>query len=131
MTTTATDLLDSIRAHLTAFELPALWSVNVTRSVSGPNVSVQLACHEPPEIASGLLVWADTLIGVTAEAWRVPSGDTVHLSVTGQLPDGASIRVYGGVVFTEPGIGADLTPDASTTVALVALRGWAALGEVA
>jgi hypothetical protein len=30
MTTTAVDLLDSIRAHLADFELPALWSVNLT-----------------------------------------------------------------------------------------------------
>lgn len=35
---TAADLLDSIRAHLTEFELPDLYSVNVTQSVSGPIV---------------------------------------------------------------------------------------------
>ncbi len=130
MTTTTVDLLDSLRAHLTEFELPALWSVNLTASSGGPNVSGQLPCHYPPEIASGLLAWADTLTEVTAEAWRVPSGDTVHLSVIGRLPGGASIRVYGCVVVTVRGMGADLAPGASTSVPLVVLRERATVEEV-
>ncbi len=93
-------------------------------------MSAQLACHHPPQIATGLLAWADTLTEVTIEAWRVPSGDTVHLSVIGRLPGGVSIRVYGGVPFTERGIGADLAPDASTTVPLAVLRERATLGQV-
>ena len=128
--TTAVALLDSIRAHLAEFELPELYSVNVTRSFSGPNVSAQLACHQPAEIASALLSWADTLTGVTVEAWRVPSGDCVHLSVIGRLPGGVSVRVYGGVPYTEHGIGCDLTPDASTSVPLAVLRERATVGEV-
>ncbi len=128
--TTTVDLLDSIRAHLAAFELPDLCSVHVTRSCSGPNVTAQLAGHTPPQITGALLAWADTLAGVTAEAWRVPSCDTVHLSVIGWLRGGVSVRVYGGVPFTEHGIGADLAPDASTTVPLAVLRERATLGEV-
>jgi hypothetical protein len=132
MTTTTVDLLDSLRAHLADFELPALWSVNLTQSSGEPNVSMQLACHQAPQIAGALLAWADTLTGVTAEAWRVPSGDSVHLSVLGQLPNGVSVRVYGGVPFTQHGIGTDLAPDASTTVPLAVLRERATLtlGEV-
>ena len=128
--TTAVALLDSIRAHLTEFELPELYSLNVTRSFSGPNVSAQLACHQPSEIASALLSWADTLTGGTVEAWRAPSGDCVHLSVIGRLPGGVSVRVYGGVPYTEHGIGSDLVPDASTSVPLAVLRERATLGEV-
>jgi hypothetical protein len=128
--TTAVALLDSIRAHLTEFELPELYSVNVTRSFSGPNVSAQLTCHQPPEIASALLSWADTLTGATAEAWRVPSGDCVHLSVIGRLPGGVSVRVYGGVPYTEHDIGGDLAPDASTAVPLPVLRERATVGEM-
>jgi hypothetical protein len=124
------ELLESIHTHLADCELPAFWSVNVTPSSAGPSVSVQLACHQLPEIASGLLAWADTLSEVTTKAWRVPSGDCVHLSVIGWLPDGASVRVYGGVPFTDRGIGADLAPDATTTVPLAVLRAWATLGEV-
>ncbi|MGH8940694.1 MAG: hypothetical protein ACRDV2_15305 [Actinomycetes bacterium] len=130
MTTTAIDLLNSIRAHLAAFDLPPMWSMHVVASFSGPNVTVQLARRESPEIACALLTWADTLAEVTADAWRIPSGDCVHLSVLGQLPGGASIRVYGGVVFTEHGIGADLAPEASKTVPLAALREHATVGAV-
>ena len=128
--TTTVDLLDSLRAHLTEFELPDLCSVHVTRSLSGPNVTAQLARHTPPQIASGLLAWADTLTNVTAEAWRVPRGNSVHLLVIGCLPGEVSIRVYGGVAFTPHGLGCDLAPDASTTVALAVLRERATLGEV-
>lgn len=127
---TPINLLDSLRAHLASFELPPLWSVNVTTSSAGPSVSVQLACHQPPEIAAGLLAWADTLTEVTTEAWRVPSGDCVHLSVIGQLPGGTTVGVYGGVPFTDRGLGAGLAPDAKTTVPLAALRTMATPGKV-
>jgi hypothetical protein len=91
MTTTVVALLDSLRAHLTEFELPELCSVHVTRY--GPNVTAQLASRrESPEIASALLAWADTLTGVTTEAWLVPGDDSVHLSVLGQLPRGVWVR---------------------------------------
>jgi len=127
---TVVDRLDSLRAHLTAFELPDLYSVTVVTAVGTLDVSAQLACHHPPEITSGLLAWADTLTTVTTEAWRVPSGDSVHLSVIGRLPDGVTIRVYGGMAFTVHGIGANLTPDASTTVPWALLRERAILGQV-
>jgi hypothetical protein len=128
--TTAVDLLDSIRAHLAEFELPDMWSVHVVASFSGPNVDVQLARRESPEIAGALLAWADTLTGVTVEAWRVPNGESVHLSVIGRLPGGVSVRVFGGVPFTGRGLGGDLAPDASKTVPLAVLRERATLGEV-
>jgi hypothetical protein len=131
MTTTVVALLDSLRAHLAEFELPDLCSVQVTQSFSEPNVTAQLACHQPPQIAGALLAWADTLTEVTVEAWRVPNGDSVHLSVLARLPGGASIQVYGSAPFTEHGIGADLAPDTSSTVALAVLRERATLGEVA
>jgi hypothetical protein len=127
---TVVDRLDSLRAHLAAFELPELYSVTVLNAWGGLDVSAQLACHHPPEIATGLLAWADTLTNVTTEAWRVPSGDTMHLSVIGRLPEGTSIRVYGGVPFIEHGIGADLAPDASTSVSLAILGHLATPGEV-
>jgi hypothetical protein len=128
--TTTVDLLDSLRPHLAVSELPDLCSVHVTRSLSGPNVTVQLAWHTPPQIASGLLAWADTLTDVTVEAWRVPSGNSVHLSVIGCRPGEVCIRVYGGVPCTLHGLGCDLPPDASTTVALTVLRERATVGQV-
>jgi hypothetical protein len=104
--------------------------VYVTQSCSEPNVTAQLACHQPPQITSALLAWADTLTEVTVEAWRAPNGDSVHLSVLARLPDGAPIQVYGSAPFTKHGIGADLAPDASTTVPLAVLRERATVGEV-
>ncbi|MBV8540145.1 MAG: hypothetical protein JO364_09285 [Pseudonocardiales bacterium] len=127
---TTVDLLDAIRAHLTAFELPQLYSVNVVAASGEPGVSAHLAAHHPPQIATGLLAWADTLTSATAEAWRVPSGDSIHLSVIGRLPSDVTIRVYGGVPLTPHGIGADLTPDGSATVSLTVLRHLATPGEV-
>ncbi len=130
MTTTAMDLLDSIHTHLVEFELPDLWLVHVVTSFSGPNVDVQLDRRDSPGIAGGLLAWADTLTEVTVEAWRVPNGKSVHLSVMGQLPNGVLVRVFGGVPFTGRGIGGDLAPHASKTVPLAVLREQATLGKV-
>jgi hypothetical protein len=93
-------------------------------------VSLQLATHHLPEIAAGLLAWADTLTETTTEAWRVPRGDSVHLSVTGRLSNGVLIEVYRGLAFTEHGIGCDLAPGARKTVPLPVLRERANPGEV-
>ena len=92
---------------------------------------MQLAAQEPDDLASSLLAWADTLTQVTAHAWRVPRGDSVHLSVTGLLPCGASALVYGGLWATHCSLGAALAPDATTTIPLAALRPAATVGEVA
>jgi len=129
MTTTAIELLDAIHEHLAVFELPELCSVSVVVSSLPPNISGQLACHEP-EIAAALLAWAETLTEPAAEAWRVPRGHEVHLAVTGRLPGGTTVRIYGGVVFHERGLGADLAPGARTPLRLATLCPVAALGEV-
>ena len=82
--TTVAVVLDCLRTHLAEFELPPLSSVHVTKYE--PNVTAQLACHTPAQIASALLAWADTITTITTEVWRVPRGDTVHLSVLGSSP---------------------------------------------
>lgn len=127
--TPTVDLLAAIHTHLTEFELDPVASVNVAASPSPPQVSVQLACHEPPAIAAALLAWADTLTQVTAHAWRVPRGNSVHLSVTGLLPHGTSVLVYAGPGDTHHHLGADLPPGASTTLPLTALRHTATVTE--
>jgi hypothetical protein len=73
-------------------------------------------------LAQGLLAWADTLTDITTEAWRVPEGDSVHLSVTGLLSGGAAVQVYGGMRVTDRGLGADLAPNATRTLLLATLR---------
>jgi hypothetical protein len=129
--TTTVVVLGAVCAHLAQGELPAIASVYVAASVPPPQVTVQLACHDPRGIAQGLLAWANTLKGATAEVWRVPGGDSVHLSVTGLLVHaGATIQVYASTPATDCGLGADLAPDTTTTIPIPTLRSLAALGEV-
>jgi hypothetical protein len=123
------DLLTALGAHLTEFELPATASVHVTAAMSAPQVTVQLACRQPSAIVRGLLAWADTLTEITAQVWRVPQGDSVHLSVTGLLPCGAAVLAYGGLAATPCDLGVDLAPDAATTIPLAALRHAVTEGE--
>ncbi len=127
---TTDELLAAISAHLAAVELPPIASVLVTAAISAPRVTVQLASHDPAAIARGLLTWADTLTQVTAHARRVPRSGSVHLSVTGLLPDGVSVLVYGAMPVPEGGLGADLAPDATTTIPVAALRCATTLREV-
>ncbi|MGH3548273.1 MAG: hypothetical protein ACRDQU_09195 [Pseudonocardiaceae bacterium] len=127
MTMPTTDEL--LTANLAAFELPPSASVLVTAAISAPQLTVQLASHDPAAIARGLLAWADTLTQVTAHPRRVPRGESVHLSVTGLFRDGVSVLVYGGMGVPEHGLGADLAPDA-TTIPLGALRRASTLREV-
>jgi hypothetical protein len=120
--TTTVDLLAALGVHLAEFELPAMASVQVVGGMTARQVTVQLLCSEPSTIAQGLLAWVDTLAEITAEAWRVPRTDSVHLSVTGLLPGGVTVRVYGALPVTDRGPGADLEPDATTTLPLATLR---------
>ncbi len=127
---TTDELLAAIGAHLAEFELPPIASVLVTVGISAPQVTVQLASHDPAAIARGLLAWADTLTQVTAQARRVPRSGSVHLSVTGLFPDGVSVLVYGAMPVPEHSLGTDLAPNATTTIPLGALRRASTLREV-
>jgi hypothetical protein len=127
--TTTVDLLAAIGTHLAEFELPAIASVHVAAAMSAPQVTVQLASRQPSALVQGLLAWADTLTNVTAEMWRAPRGDSVQLSVTGRLPGGAAVLVYGGLAGTPRSLGTELTPDATTPLPLAALRHTAAEEE--
>ncbi|MGH3827252.1 MAG: hypothetical protein ACRDQX_08775 [Pseudonocardiaceae bacterium] len=130
MSTTMLDLLDALRTHLAEFELPESYSVHVITASGQPRVTMQLAAHQPSQIATGLLTWAGTLSHVTAEAWREPSGDAVHLSVTGRLAGSVTVRVYGALPFTPHGPGADLARNTSATVPLTAVRHFVTPEEV-
>jgi hypothetical protein len=127
--TTAVDLLAAINTHLTEFELPPIASVQVVAAMTAPQVTVQLTSHDLGDTARALLAWADTLTDVAAEAWRVPQGDSVLLSVTGLLREAASVRVYSGLPVTDCGQGADLAPGATTTIPLTMLRHTATIQE--
>jgi len=122
MSSSIVDLLAAISEHLTDFELPPVASIYIRTDMSAPQVTVQLPHRDPAAVAKGLLAWADTLTQVTAEAWRVPHGDSIHLSITGSMTASASVLVYGGLPTHRGGLGTDLTPGATTTVPLAALR---------
>jgi hypothetical protein len=126
MNTTA--ILGSVLQHLATYELGEPWSVSVNaRPIPGRcAVSVQLAGGLLPGVASLLLTWADTLTEVSAEAWRVPDGSSVHLSIQGRLADGTSVCVFDGV--THDGhFGLDV--EERRVVSLAVLREWAAFDE--
>jgi hypothetical protein len=124
-------LLDNLVDHLTAFDLPAeLASTSVHREIVGHSATIQLACRCLPDLASALLAWADTLTGVTAEARRPPSGQSVHLSTTGRLADGSSVTVYGGLSHTVQLFGPYLEPGDRQALPLTVLREWADLRGV-
>jgi hypothetical protein len=123
------DLLAAIGAHLAEFELPATASVHVAAAMSGPQVTVQLGWRAPAAIAQGLLAWTDSLTEVSAGLWRVPQGESVHLSVTGRLPGGAAVQVYGGMRVTDRSVGADLAAEATKTLPLATLRHLATPGQ--
>src|SRR5437763_9417511 len=121
--------LDAIRDHLDLHQLPPVFSVSVNDSARP--VAVQLGGgHHVHEVASALLTWAQTLDDVTASLWRVPDGGSVHLSITGRMPCGVPVYVYGGVDFSE-----DLFPDlpagAKQDMPVFLLRHWTKAGEVA
>ncbi|HET9257159.1 MAG TPA: hypothetical protein VFO16_18440 [Pseudonocardiaceae bacterium] len=130
MTASTIDLLTALGAHLAEFELPEIASARVEASPPGPPVTVQLPHHGPAALAQGLLAWADTLTQITTEVWRVPAGDSVHLSVTGRLPGGGEVQVYGGMPFTRRSPGADLTPGDSTALPLATLYHLATPGQL-
>ena len=121
---TITTYLDSIREHLTTFDLPEPWNVTVAGNpvIGRERVSVQLAGGVLPQVAAVLLAWAYTLTEISAEAWRTPDGDSVHLAVRGRLADGTTVRVFDG-------IGHDarfgLEPKERRAVSLACLREWA------
>jgi hypothetical protein len=126
--TTALALLDAIRAHLAAFELPGLCSVHA--SIHEPTIDVQLRRHHTPQLAADLLTWADTLTDPTAEVWRVPDGASIHLSITGRLTSEVSVHVYSGAPHTTRSPGGDLAPGTTAPVSLSTLRHLATPGEV-
>ena len=113
--------LDSIRDHLDLYVLPPVAAVEVTAGTRP--VSVQLWALDLPGIAGGLLAWAATLDDVTASLWRVKGGSSVHLSVTGRMPSGVPVRVYGGVPFSAE-VFPDLPAGPAQEMPVFVLRQW-------
>ncbi len=92
-------MLGAFRAHVRDRVLPALVSLNF--SANGREIAVQ------PEGGADLvqhlgnvLVWAYTLVDVTAQWWRTPE-DRLHVSIHGRTASGTRMKVYGGGSFSD------------------------------
>jgi hypothetical protein len=118
-------LLDAIREHLSTHQPPAeIATVQVGCNVmDGEHVTVHLRPVQLADLATALLGWADTLTRITVTAWRPPHGETVHLTLTGQLPDTTHVSVFGSVDYTDALFG-DLQPEGRQGVAMSILRAW-------
>jgi hypothetical protein len=126
-----TAVLATLTEHLTSYDLPhRIASTAVHREITGHSVTVQLDYRALPDLATALLAWADTLTEVTAEAWRVPSGCALHLSIRGQLADGSPVTVYGGLDHTTHMFGPYLNPGDHQALPLALLREWTDLGSI-
>jgi hypothetical protein len=131
MTTTVIDLLGTARTHLSDFELPQPWALTITTGHTDRDIDVQLGyVEDPTQIAAALLAWAATLTEVTAAAWRCYNGDSVHLSITGRLTTGATVRVFDAIAYTGHGPGAELAPGEATSLRPGVLRALATPGRL-
>jgi FtsP/CotA-like multicopper oxidase with cupredoxin domain len=117
-----------LATHLADHTLPEPAYLRVNTRHGHSEVAAQLHATTVPTLARDLLAWATTLPTVTGEAWRVHTGDRVHLSITSTLtgPAGAiELDVFGAVDY-EPAQFADLPAGDRRMVSLGQLRTWAA-----
>jgi hypothetical protein len=121
MSSSIVDLPARISTHLGAFELPPVASIHITAGAAAPQVTVQLTRRNAAALGQALLAWADTLTQVTPDKRRHLQGDSMHLSITGSLPDATVVLVYGGLPTNRGELDAVLSPD-RTTLSLAALR---------
>jgi hypothetical protein len=117
-----------LAAHLAGHQLPEPASLQVTTRAGESEAMVQLHPLTAPRVAAELLAWAYTLTPLTIQAWRPPSGTSVHLSIVGTLTGPAGtveLDLYGGTA-DDPVLFADLAPGQRRDVSLGQLRTWAA-----
>jgi hypothetical protein len=118
-----------LATHLAEHTLPEPAYLRVNTRHGHSEVAAQLHATTLGTVATDLLAWATTLPTVTSEAWRVRTGDRVHLSITSTLtgPAGAiELDVFGAVDY-DPARFADLAAGDRRTVSLGQLRSWATL----
>ncbi|MGH3673220.1 MAG: hypothetical protein ACRDSH_21770 [Pseudonocardiaceae bacterium] len=97
--TTLVQATQAVTAHLTAHPLPEPAVLEVMICLGRPEVRAQMRSHTVAGLTIELLAWADTLSAITIQAWRIPTGDQVQLSITSTLtgPTGpVALYVYGG-----------------------------------
>jgi hypothetical protein len=117
-----------LAGHLAGHQLPQPASLLVMTRAGRSQLQAQVHSNTVSKVAADQLAWADTLTTVTVQAWRSPSGDRVHLSITSTLTGPAGtveLDVYGGAD-DNPLLVSDLAPGDHRRVSLGHLRSWAA-----
>jgi hypothetical protein len=118
-----------LAAHLADHTLPEPAYLRLNTRNGHSEVAAQLHATTLGTVARDLLAWAQTLPAVTAQAWRVPAGDRVHLSIASTLTGPAGtieLDIFGAMAY-DPTQFADLTAGDRHTVSLDQLRAWAGL----
>ncbi|MBV9444678.1 MAG: hypothetical protein JO345_02085 [Streptosporangiaceae bacterium] len=116
-----------LATHLSEHALPEPASLEVISKAQRSRVTAQVYSLSVPSIAAELLTWADTVTTVTAQAWRPPTGNRVHLSMASTLSGPAGpveLTVYGGANH-DPALVGELVPGEHRAVTLGELRTWA------
>ncbi|HEX5143150.1 MAG TPA: hypothetical protein VFW21_04710 [Mycobacterium sp.] len=117
-----------LATHLVDHALPEPASLEVISRTHHSRLTVQVQSMAVPEVASEVLGWVDTLTTVTVQAWRTPTGERVHLSMTSTLSNPAAtveLTIFGGAEH-DPALVGDLAPGEYRAVTLGELHTWAA-----
>jgi hypothetical protein len=99
VSSTVDSLMGAYRSHVLGRTLPAPASVDIAPGAR--EISVQPGSG--PDLCSvlgNLLVWAYTLVDVTAQWWHTDSG-SLHITIVGRTAGGARMKVYSGATFTD------------------------------
>jgi hypothetical protein len=125
--TTLVQAVHLLATHLVDHALPEPACLEVISRARHSRLTVQVHSMTVPEVATEVLAWADTLTTVTVQAWRTPTGDRVHLSMTSTLSGPAGpveLTIFGGADH-DPALIGDLAPGEYRAVTLGELRTWA------
>jgi hypothetical protein len=125
--TTLVQAAHLLATHLADHALPEPASLEVISRAHQSRLTVQVHSMTVPKIATEMLAWADTLTTVTAQAWRPPTGDRVHLSMASTLSSPAAtveLNIFGGADH-DPVLVGHLAPGEHRAVTLGELRTWA------
>lgn len=109
-------LIGGFRAHMLGRTLPAPALVHLDVYTRQVRLQPQHGGHLADQLAN-LLMWAHTLIEVTADWWRT-TADQLHVTVSGRTQGGLRMHIYTGGEFTETLGLVRLDPDQTEDVTL-------------
>jgi len=115
-----------LATHLATHALPEPAVLDRNDKTHQSRLIAQVSSQTVPSIAAELRAWADTLPTVTVQAWRLPTGARVHLSLTSTLTgptDIAELTVYGDAPH-DPILLGELAPKEYRQVTLGELHTW-------